>query len=608
MQNRPDSGMGSGFSKTNPGFRYPDNNIKFLEAQRSLDEFSGVSTFGGATKRRFTIQRGYMRNLQPATLTNITISKCYFQFNPQEIRQNVQMREDIYNPVLLTAEQLAQPIGGNVSFQFDLFFDRSHELSANQKGPLSPYTSENLISNDPTNKGPDQIGVYADLKVLYNIIGQGLSDQTVDLQLEMLRNTYNAKVARESAYASNSETADSATTSTDTTTTVDDTGNPYDRDFTDKDALRLLFESNLGNAAFLLPNPVRIVFSPLLMVDGFVTSTSVDFLKFNNDMIPMQCRVAMGVNALYIGFAKPNTFLTTTISTGREALLEEQIADKESINPIDKIMTSNPAMKPFRLGFGAVAASTEGSIRTDWDSALQNGNVPTNNLLYYLMPDDVFNDLLPVSAAPTYLYRVGFVGFPGIRPKAGSGADLDPILSSFEDPNSNFTIAYSWEFKIYGKPGQNDANGVGWTASQASTVANAGTFNKDGVAELVGSYSGSELASSKEEWGAGTSGSGVERKRIRRRTYHGSGELTNSCSYSLDFSSNVRKTNIENSFYVVVYSLTITVSSGSQTRTYGQSDASLRDYVCVTQGNGKTGVDKKATASTTSVYFTKFVE
>lgn len=603
MTNQPRSGMGSGFSKQNPGFRYPDNNIRFLDAQRSLDEFSGVPTFGNVTKRRFAVQRGYMRNLQPATLTNITINKCYFQFNPQEIRQNVQMREDIYNPILLTAEQLSQPIGGNVSFQFDLFFDRSHELSANQKGPISPYTNENLESNDPTNKGPDQIGVYADLKVLYNIIGQGLSDQTIELQLEMLRNTYNAKVKRESAYSSSSETTGTSDTTTEATT-VEDTGNPYDRDFTDKEALAKLFESNVGNAAFLLPNPVRIVFSPLLMVDGFVTSTSVDFLKFNNDMIPMQCRVAMGVNALYIGFAKPNTFLTTTISTGREALLEEQIADKTAINPIDNIMTSNPAMSPFRLGFGTVVSTQASAVQTDWDTALQNGSVPGNNLVYYLMPDDVVQRL-PVDSNLSRPIRVGFVGFPGIKPKKGAGKDLDPILTAFEDPNSNFSISYSWDFKIYGNPTQNNSNGVGWTASQASAVANAGTFNKSETAALVGSYSYAESATSKEEWGAGGSGGGVERIRIRRRSYHGTGELPNKGSYTLDFSTGTRKTNIQNSYYVLVYSLTILISSGSQTRTYTASDKDLRRYVCVAKGDGLTGVNAKLTSSTTSIYFSK---
>lgn len=214
----------------NQTFSYPDKNVRFLDAQRRLDENGGSATFNGPTNdaRSFAIQRGYIKNLQPATLNNAPLlSTCYFQFNPQEIRQRVEMREDIYNPVLLTPEQLSQPIGGNVSFQFDLLFDRSREL-ASRKGKSGLLMEEQLgledMRNDPRDKGPDKIGVYADLKVLYNIIGQGLSDGTIDLQLQSLKNTYNAKVAREKAYSSGTDDADSTTT---TPPATDDTGDPF---------------------------------------------------------------------------------------------------------------------------------------------------------------------------------------------------------------------------------------------------------------------------------------------------------------------------------------------------------------------------------------------
>jgi hypothetical protein len=578
----------------NPGFSYPDDSVRFLNAQQDLDNRSGSL----AAKRSFKIQRGYIRNLQPATVENLRLSRCYFQFNPQEIRQNVQMREDIYNPVLLSPEQLSQPIGGNVSFQFDLLFDRSRELAMNTRGPVAPFPNE-FSDNDPVNKAADQIGVFADLKVLYSVIGQGLSEQTIDLQMRMLQNTYNAKVAREAAYSESSTEGSSETT-------TDDTSDPFSRDFTDRESVRELFQSNIGNAAFLMPNPVRIVFSNLLMVDGFVTGTAVDFLKFNNDMIPMQCRVGISVNALYIGFAKKKTFLSTTIDEAREVIIEENKRDTAALLNVEKAV-SGSVIKPFRSGFGSIALATTG-WNTDWSDALRNGNVPGCELYYYLMPNSVIeNEVVFVGGAPTRRQRVGFTGFPGIIPRPGEGKDTDPVLTLFEDPNTKFTVKYDWGFKIYASPTQNNSNGVGWTQSQASQIAQSGGYTKDDNAKLVGSYSGTETASSKEEWGSGTSGSGVARERVRRRTYQGNSELSNSNSFDLDFDGSTKRTNIRNSYYVLVYDFRLTVETGVASKTYGIS--SPKSYVAVVKGDGPTGVNPVGSSGapwkTTTVSYTE---
>lgn len=582
----------------NQTFSYPDKNVRFLDAQRRLDENSGSPVVNGQATdaRSFAIQRGYIKNLQPATLSNAPLlSTCYFQFNPQEIRQRVEMREDIYNPVLLTPEQLSQPIGGNVSFQFDLLFDRSREL-ASRKGRSGLVMEENLgledMRNDPRDKGPEKIGVYADLKVLYNIIGQGLSDGTIDLQLQSLKNTYNAKVARENAYSSGTEEPDTTTTPAPT----EESGDPFSRDFTDQQALVSLFESNIGNAAFLLPNPVRIVFSPLLMVDGFVTGTNVDFLKFNSQMIPMQCRVALSVNALYIGFAKKKTFLTTTIESGRESLREEYATDTAAIAPINNAVLNSAVINPFRMGFGhGLLTSGQNFSVPGWDSALKANNVSGNILYVYLLPNDV--------ATAGNVFRFAYTGFPNIQPIAGEKNDIDPVLKLFEDPNTSFNINYSWGFKIYGSASQNQNNGVGWTESIAKTVLAGGGYKDGGSAVLVGNYYGTETASSKEEWGSGVSGSGNERNRIRRRSYHGNQELSNNNSYNLDFSSGIRQTNIMASYYIVTQTFQMTLTLGSITYNYVMDDENK--FRAVIRGSGKNGIDpaSQSAANTTTVRF-----
>ena len=101
---------------TNPTFTYPTRGIRFLEAQAALDK----------VKDSYKLHRGYIRNLdQPALGKDFPVSKCKFQFNPQEIRQTVSMREDVYYAILQDPAQLTQPIGAQTSFTFDLVFDRS---------------------------------------------------------------------------------------------------------------------------------------------------------------------------------------------------------------------------------------------------------------------------------------------------------------------------------------------------------------------------------------------------------------------------------------------------------------------------------------------------
>lgn len=91
--------------------------------------------------------------------------------------------------------------------------------------------------------------------------------------------------------------------------------------------------ANFGNSAFLVSLPVRIVFSSLFMVEGYITSTNVTFNKFNPNMVPTQCVVGITMQALYIGFAREKTYLTTTL----DAALKQTVEDTTESETIDVI-------------------------------------------------------------------------------------------------------------------------------------------------------------------------------------------------------------------------------------------------------------------------------
>ena len=93
-------------------------------------------------------------------------------------------------------------------------------------------------------------------------------------------------------------------------------------------AFQTTVQKNYGNSAFLSPLPVRIVFSSLFMVEGFVTSSSVQFVKFTRNYVPTICKVTLSVRALYIGFAREKAYLTDALETAVSDMVETNKKDK----------------------------------------------------------------------------------------------------------------------------------------------------------------------------------------------------------------------------------------------------------------------------------------
>lgn len=547
------------YKKENAPFLFPDEGVRFLQAQAALD--TKFNRGGNIPTGSYKIHRGYIRNLEQPAFGEVPIMRCNFQFNPQQIQQNVAMRDDVYLPLLQPPEQLAQPLGANTNFSFDLLFDRSQELS---KGTPSSGVSYNgtadaaskvspTVTADPFEIGINDaydIGVLADLRVFYAVIGQGFSAEMLDFQSKMFK--YNA----DSAGATNQPTSgtESSTDSSGTTasTTTTPTTPPTD---TSMSNIQSVIQANAGNFALLMPNPVRVMFSSLFMVDGFITSTSVDFLKFSGNMVPLQCRIAVTMNAMYIGFAKQKTFLTDLFQKAADEAERRNAEQAAQLTELSAALTST--CSSFLIG----SAFDSGSI--DWDEAAKPDH--TFKLPIWTMAvDDSF-------ATDGTKERSLFTGFTSIVPKKGngeqksdsgsvtgegSGRDTDNILRLYEDSSAiNFT--YTWNINVWGRK-KNPLN-----EAQAQAF-----LKKTDQLDLVGSFSRTETSSSKDQWGSGKSGDGAKAERIRRRSYRG-GDITNSAdarwrgvNVVVDKQSAAFNTFI-NSYFIVEITVNLSASVGN---------------------------------------------
>lgn len=266
----------------NPPFIYPDSTIRVADPDSKRP--SGLSS------RK--LERGYIRSLlTEAQGQQVPLKKCRFQFNPAQLAQSVSMNSSMLNFFMQEPGQLAQPLGSEVSFAFDVFFDRSMEMN-NPRGDigstLSPWASSS----------PSEVGVLRDIATFYNVIGQGLTEDQVDFATAQYTNTLNAEF----------NNADGSVEDTDRLQAIERLN-----DYTSN------VNVNVGNTAFLMPLPVRVLFSSLYMVEGYVTNTTVVYTKFNTAMVPMQATMSVSMRALYIGFAKKDTFVTENIKRTIEA-------------------------------------------------------------------------------------------------------------------------------------------------------------------------------------------------------------------------------------------------------------------------------------------------
>ena len=271
------------------------------------------------------IQRGFMRSLLGSVPLDgggtvgdaLGNSRFFFQFNPQQIQRSVAVSGGLMNPLLQDPGQFSVATPGNATFSFDIFLNREAEVNAqsNYLAVTPPTYADILLGGLPGAQGqtqgvitpeyeakieqnPGRYGVLSDIQVLDNIIGQGITEKTITALSKIQSISSSWDTSETSAGASVTGAAENAKTAAEV-----------------NDALRNI---QFGNSAFLISTPVRIVFSSMFMIDGFIQGSNVLFSKFSGNMVPTVCAINITVEAKYIGFAKEKTYLTDSLSRAVE--------------------------------------------------------------------------------------------------------------------------------------------------------------------------------------------------------------------------------------------------------------------------------------------------
>jgi len=262
-----------------------------------------VRTIDGTSQK---VSRGFMRSIimggEVASKLGVTGTQNFrlnFQFNPEYIERRVSQSPGAVNPLLQDPQNLTQAVPGTAQFNFTMTFNREQEVAqSNNQLNLALDLYRELSGFDSALADPGQVGVMHDLALFDKIIGQGITQDLVDI---IQRYTEQQVIANNNqvteSNANNGEEEDAEITPFEATT------------------FKSSVEKNFGNSAFLNPMPVRVVFSDLFMVEGLVVSSAVAFQKFNQNMIPTICQVNVELYALYVGFAKKKAFLTETLSS-----------------------------------------------------------------------------------------------------------------------------------------------------------------------------------------------------------------------------------------------------------------------------------------------------
>ena len=286
------------------------------------------------------IQRGYMRLLTEVfeygnegnRLENVSRAldhdlgtKLDFQFNPNELTRAVTARTDTQLWINQSPSQLLQPGIGDMSFSWQMLFNREAEVQkgevfGRQKSPselevgrsgedfqarLDQFSARNAASSD---KAAEELGVLADIAILDRITGQSISKEAI----QYAQDRYDRLVA------SGAITEEDA---------VDEENSIADR----AEAAGVdLMSANVQNSAFLVPNPIRVVFSENFMVDGYVNSVVVSFKKFSPQMVPTVALVDVSMHAIYQGFSRYKSTFTTLLELAEAEVAEGEVTAAEA--------------------------------------------------------------------------------------------------------------------------------------------------------------------------------------------------------------------------------------------------------------------------------------
>lgn len=411
----------------NPPFIYPSKTLR--------NPINGTST---------PIQRGYIRMMSEVIddkYKTLSRRRLHFQFNPDSITRAVTARNDIQLWMNMDPSQMAQPIPGDANFAFELLFNREAEVTSGKYSRgganlASTAVAANLPVESSTpiyQSAVTDIGVLADLIVFDELIGQGINSALLETMAE--------RAVSGAAYTAAKE-AQNATD--DTADEEDKEPKPAGRKVTADDVENTL-KANWGNSAFLVSQPIRVVFSSLFIVEGYVSSTTVTFNKFTPTMVPTQAVVGLQMQAMYMGFAKKDTFFTTSFAKN-EAAVAEVVAES---NAEEKALTAIGLDVFKKIGGSKAATGQFGITDDDYQVSLDGvyGQEDTDKCKIRFMASDALKkeikdkaniSAITVTAALTYIYK-GNSGTPPV------GMDV-PINTTVYETKATVNLSVN-EFK-----------------------------------------------------------------------------------------------------------------------------------------------------------------
>jgi len=146
---------------------------------------------------------------------------------------------------------------------------------------------------------------------------------------------------------------------------------------------RLTTLGNESNRAFLIPNPVRVVFSSLYMVDGYVTGVNLLFTKFSRNMIPVTATLAIQMEARYIGFAREKTFLTEVLEKAREASEQEPTVPPDTTVVNTRFYQLQTAVSSLKNDYEILIAGTDNNDNPNKWCTPGTGEYKIKNILSF---------------------------------------------------------------------------------------------------------------------------------------------------------------------------------------------------------------------------------
>lgn len=410
------TGKSDGVSRNRP-FAYPG------PTQRNLNK-------DGKFEESKVMQRGYIRSI-PTKVYGIQqpVMKASFQFNPSALQQSVQAQADTLDLIRQDPSQYSTPKPGNTNLAFNLKFDRSHELNNYKENVDYGNDRKNVWS-----RGPEMVGVYHDIDALYRVIGQGAYAETHQYLKEVVR--------RRGVLSLNDSTGSTVGDWVGGAAGGTDIQGDDDEGFTFDDSLEYLIGNGaegglFNNTAFLVPQPVRLVFSSLFVVEGYVMASNVTYSRWTPSLVPIMADVSLTIDAKDIGFSRPKMLLTSALEVAaknaEQEVQEQQDAQQEAVTEALSMIRS------AQVGIIDLTERERFGVDDDWGNT--NNGKGLGHVLWHLDNRWVDGSTEKEGRPWSHLFKSCYL--------TGQGDGHEKLKSYFEDGTiKSITMRYNVE--LYG--------------------------------------------------------------------------------------------------------------------------------------------------------------